>query len=437
MKNLKKLIILFSIVISLNVCAEEIDNDILFQGVTAQSHDFSCGAAALSTLITGLIEDGHVSETDVIDTIAEAKGKKEEGYTASELAEASKKLGHEAEWRQVTPQFLIKLKQPVLLLSGLNSEFPHYVVLKGIENGEAFLADPIRGNVRLSYEQLTKEGISDKYKKWFVMAIEPSANKPKNSTLYLSTNKYSTHFTVEQSSAITLATVSKKNQVIVNYDFLTSLGSAQLGVLNTTSRSFSHGLGVRYGVTANAEIGGNVSYSDDRQKIKFEDNSFVLNGESRAYEIYANNRFSLDESNGIILGGRASFAEYASTWGGGVNLTGYTNTSIAQFIVGGSVNKQFSSNNAVDDSLPEVQVSGFVSANKPIGDRYLGSVSFSVSDGFSKNSSENEFNKSYTISTGLSYVISQSFQVTPMFNYSFGNGETFSFGASLAYVGGW
>lgn len=269
------------------------------------------------------------------------------------------------------------------------------------------------------------------------MAIEPSANKPKNSTLYLTSEKYNSHFTVEQSSAITLATVARDNQLMVTYDFLTSLGSAKIGVLNTNSRSFNHSLGMRYGITENAEIGGSFSYSDERQKLNFEDNAFILNGESRMYEIYANNRFALDESSGLILGGRASFSEYASTWGGGVNLTGYTNTSIAQFILGSSVNKSFSSNSVVNESLPDVQVSGFVSANKPIGDRYLGSVSFSVSDSFGKSSATDSDNRTYTVSTGLSYVVNQSFQMTPLFNYSFGNGEMFSFGASLAYVGGW
>lgn len=136
-KILLSLCIIFCIS-SNSFAQEEMDNNLLFQGVTEQSHDFSCGAAALSTLITGLVENSHVSESDVIDTITETKGKKEEGYTASELANAAKKLGYEVEWRQIAPQFLNRLKQPVMLLIGLNSAYPHYVVLKGIENDVAF-----------------------------------------------------------------------------------------------------------------------------------------------------------------------------------------------------------------------------------------------------------------------------------------------------------
>ncbi len=324
------------------------ENDMLFEGVTVQSHDFSCGAAALSTLITGIVENSHVSEENIIDAIADIKGSKnEDGYTATELAEASKRLGYDSEWRQVSPSFLEKIKQPVLLLIGLNSDSPHYVVLKGTENGNVFLADPIRGNIRLSYEELLKEGINDKHNKWFVMAIEPSKNKPKGSTLYLSADKLNTHFTVEQSGAITLATVARKNQLMITYNFLTSLGSN----LNSERRAFNHSMEARYGLSNNLEIGGSVFYSDYRQKVKSKNDTFVSNSENRFYEIYANEKIAINNSTGIILGARNSFSEYGDTWGGELNFSGYTNTSYAQFVAGTAFDKQISHNNTINNNL--------------------------------------------------------------------------------------
>jgi predicted double-glycine peptidase len=444
MKNLNKFLVIGFFSVSMVVSAEEteLDKDVLFKGVTEQSHSYTCGGGALATLINGTFEGSHISEDDIDKTVTEINGgvEKDTGYNATELLEAARKLGYKADWQYVEPSFLVELSQPVILLIGLNSKFKHYTVLKGIdkETGMAFLADPTYGNVRVLYKDLIAEGINEKYKNWYVMAVQPSENKPKDSNLYLSSEKYNTHFTVEQSSAVTLATVSKKNQVIANYDFMSSLGSSSNGGFTSRSRNFTHGFGVRYGVTENAEIGGNFAYSDDRQKIKFDGNSITANSENRSYEIYANNKFSLTDTSGIILGGRTSFEEYASIWGGGVNLTGYTNTAIAQFIVGGSVNKQFRKNDIVDANLPEYQVSGFVSANKPIGDRYLGSLSFSVNDAFSKSSSVAEFNPSYTVSTGLTYTVNTFFQVTPQVGYSFGSdSDAVSFGASFAYVGGW
>ncbi|MGR8929752.1 MAG: C39 family peptidase, partial [Gammaproteobacteria bacterium] len=186
---------------------QAITNDILFKGVTKQSTDYSCGAAALSTLITGLVENARISEKDVIDEIAKLSDNRDsQGYTLSDLMEVSKNLEHYAEWRKVPVSQLPKIKIPVILLIGLNSKFPHFVVLKGIVDDQAFLADSIRGNIRIPYKKLTEEGVTEKYKDWFVMAIEPSANIPKDSNLYLAEDKFSSHFTVEQSSAITLST---------------------------------------------------------------------------------------------------------------------------------------------------------------------------------------------------------------------------------------
>jgi len=132
-----------------------------------------------------------------------------------------------------------------------------------------------------------------------------------------------------------------------------------------------------------------------------------------------------------------SFSEQNSIWGTGINLSGYSSTTFAQFVVGGSINKAFSKNDFVDNNLPAYQVSGFISANKPLADRYLASLSFSVNDAFSKASSDSQFKTNYAVSSSLSYVVNQSFQVAPSISYSFGDGNALSFGVSVAYIGGW
>ena len=432
--------------------AEDINTDTLFKGVIKQSHDYSCGAAALSTLITGTVENSHVSEMDVINIITANKAKKEEGYTLTELAEASKKLGFYAEWRKVATDELVKIKQPVMLLIGINSEFPHFVVLKGIEKGEAFLADSIRGNIRTLYSQLTTEGTNAKYPAWYVMAINPSANKPQDSMLYLSpieSERIRDHITAEQSNLITLTTIAKKGQFIADYGFNASLGKNNNNGTRTKSRDYINNININYGITDNAEIGASVSYNDNRQKTDIADNILITNGENRDYSLSVNNRFPLDETNknGIIAGLNTSLSENRSVsgdavdkstvFGGGVNTMGYANTSFAQFILGGSVNKAFSQNKLVDNSLASYQVSGFVSANKPFADRYLGSVGFTVNDGHNKKGADNQFQRSFLASTSLSYVLSKQFQISPSVGYSFGNGESFSFGFDAAYIGRW
>lgn len=450
------LILLF--LLSLPIYAQEPNTnteDILFKGVIKQSHDNSCGIAALSTLINGTIENSHVSEQDVINTIKEqANNVGEEGYSLRDLKIAAEKMGYPAEWRKVSNKVLPKIKQPVIVLIGLNTDFPHFVVLKGIENNMAYLADSIRGNIRIPYDELIKDGINEQYSQWYVMAINPSPNKPKDSNLYLSSNeseRLQRHMTAEQSNLITLTTIAQMGQLIIDYGFNTSLGAAKRDDSRLNSESYTNNLFVSYGITKSMEIGGTLSYDINRQKndSNIQNSSLITNGENMAYSLFVKNRFALDESNklGIITSLQGSWMENrtmiknavqnASIFGGGFNALFYTNTRFAQFIFGGNVSKQFSDNPAIDDMLPQYQVSGYVSANKPFANRYLGSLGFAVLDGHNKQGVNQEFAQSYAISTSVSYVLNKQFQISPSFSYGFGNGDIFSFGIDIAYMGRW
>ena len=440
MKILALLVLIYCV--SDYVFAEEnVQEEIVFKGIIKQEHDYSCGTAALATLIRGIIENSHISEKDIINIITTKTNAKETGYLASDLKQATIKLGYEAEWAKVEKVELPNIELPVVLLTGLNSEFPHYVVLKGVRNNEAYLADPIRGNIRISYDKLVKEGLNAKYPDWYVMAINPSANKPKDSNLYLAeseTERHAHHVTVEQSNAITLATLSKENQFIVDYDFLASLGNHEKENILTNSQNYSHRLNVRYGITNEFEIGGSFQYLDNNSQIKFEDIKIKENSDNRAYSLYANNRFKLDDSgkNNIILGLSGSYAENYDTFGGSFNVTAYSNTEFAQLITGGSIGKEFTHNYEVSSNLGQYNYSGFIGANKPFADRYLGFLNFSVNNAEAKNNAV-EFKPNYTASTGFTYVLSKHYQASPSFGYSFGQSEVFLFGLNIAYVGGW
>lgn len=418
----------------------ETEDALLFRGIIQQAHDYSCGTAALATLITGIVENSHVTELDVINNI-ESLNVKEKGYSAADLIKASIKLGYYAELRKISKINLQKIKYPVILLIGLNSDSPHYVVFKGIEDNEVFIADPIRGNIRIPYSKLIEESINEKYPAWYSIIINPSHNKPISSTLYLSKDKderHKSHVTVEQSNAITLAKLPKRNQFFINYGFTASLGNNERNGLKISSETFSHVFDIRYGIADNIQIGGSIQYSDDTTDIDFYDNKTSLNNKNRQYSLYANNRFKLDESGktNLILGLNTLYAEQNDVFGGGFNIIAYHNTEFAQIILGGEIGKNFSHNELADDSLPDYVYSSFIGLNKALGDRYLASVNFSVNDGKSKNNAE-EFERSYSASTSLTYVFNKDFQISPSFTYSFGANEVLSFGANVAYVSGW
>ena len=160
----------------------------------------------------------------------------------------------------------------------------------------------------------------------------------------------------------------------------------------------------------------------------------------KIYQLHTSNRYVFDENSeyGLIYGLNTSFSEYASTWGGGVNLSAFASTSMAQFVLGTSLNKQFSHNEMYDRSLSDYLITSYVSVNKPIADRLLGSLSFYTNNGIAKKTTTiNSTNNYYTISPSISYVFDENLQFSPMFNYSFGGIENFSVGVSIGYVGGW
>ncbi len=405
------------------------DKTKLFDGIVEQSHDYSCGTAALTTLLHG-IANSQITEEGLIKSISSDQAK-EKGYTMLDLESAAIKLGYQAGIRKISKTELPKVKLPIVLLIGLNSEFPHYVVLKGVVNNIAYLADPMRGNIRIEYPKLIEEGLSNKYPAWYVMAVEPPINKPEHSTLYLSDNeteRLNSHWTEEQSSAITTITLPRNNQYFLGYGFNAALGGKH------SNNNYSHALTAQYGVTDNLEIGASFQYDDSN--AKFEGNSISFNDEN--YGLFINKRFDLDDAGkyNVIAGISTDYASKNDVLGGILNITGYRNNELGQFIVGGSVGKSFSTKKFIDENLPEFNYSGFVGFNKPLVQRYVGSLIFSVDDSKNKNRTDESL-RSYTVLTSLSYVINKNFQIRPNFSYSFGNAEIFSFGIDINYLGNW
>jgi predicted double-glycine peptidase len=434
MKVLSKPLIclLFALQLSINAYGGDdsvVDKAKLFDGIVEQSHDYSCGTAALATLMHG-IGNSQVTEEALIKSI-DPNHAKDKGYSLRELESAAVKQGYMAGFRKISKTELPKAKLPVVLLIGKNSDFPHYVVLKGVVNNIAFLADPMRGNIRIEYPILTHEGLSDKYPAWYVLAVEPPINKPGHSTLYLSdseTERLKNHLTEEQSSAITTITLPRSNQYFLGYGFNAALGGKH------DNSSYSHALIAQYGVTDDLEVG--LSFQHDDNYANLNGNSINYNDET--YGLFLNKRFGLDDAGkySVIIGVSTAYASQNDVLGGAINITGYRNSEFGQFIIGGSVGKSFSTQKDVDESLPEFSYSGFVGINKPLFDRYLGSVIFSVDDSKTKSRTV-ESQRSYTVATGLSYVVNKNFQVRPNFSYSFGSDEIFSFGFDINYLGNW
>lgn len=118
-----------------------------------QKRDYSCGAAALATLIQYYIgdsmnEDVILRVLDELLTFEEVKDRIENGLAMSDLRKAAVKLSYQSVVAQMSLEQLFDSKVP-LIVGITENEFKHFVVYRGTDYRYVYLADPIRGNIRI------------------------------------------------------------------------------------------------------------------------------------------------------------------------------------------------------------------------------------------------------------------------------------------------
>jgi len=135
--------------------------DFLEQNIVMQKFDYSCGAAALSTLMQSYFKD-KITEKDILENIVKHLDKKdfddrkENGLSLLDLQEFAQRYGYQAMGVKLKFSALPKLRGPVLVYLE-TSEYKHFAILRGIQEDRVFLADPSRGNIRLSVFEFAKE----------------------------------------------------------------------------------------------------------------------------------------------------------------------------------------------------------------------------------------------------------------------------------------
>lgn len=123
------------------------------RNVVRQRTDYSCGAAALATLLSFGLDDP-TGELVVLKLLIEALPpdeealRKKEGFSLLDLQRVAQGLGYRAQGFRLEPRFLEKLERPVIVFIEPEG-YGHFAVLKGIREGRAYLADPSLGNKRM------------------------------------------------------------------------------------------------------------------------------------------------------------------------------------------------------------------------------------------------------------------------------------------------
>ena len=130
-----------------------------FNNVVQQTKDYSCGAAALSTILTYYF-GRETKEAEVLeyilntsDTSKKTKIEKK-GLSLLDLKEYAEFLGYEGGGYRVPVDVLSSLARPAIALINVK-DYSHFVVLKGAVRGKVYVADPARGNMSYPVDEFT------------------------------------------------------------------------------------------------------------------------------------------------------------------------------------------------------------------------------------------------------------------------------------------
>jgi uncharacterized protein len=117
-----------------------------FRSVVRQQHDFSCGSAAVATLLT--YHYGHpTTESATFARMWETGDQKlirKVGFSMLDMKSYLSSAGFRAEGLRLGQEGLDKLKRPAIVLLNLKG-FKHFVVVKGVQNGRVLVGDPALG----------------------------------------------------------------------------------------------------------------------------------------------------------------------------------------------------------------------------------------------------------------------------------------------------
>ena len=129
-------------------------NELKFQNIVQQNRDYSCGAAAVATVLRYYWGED-VVESDVLAVLALSlrpdalKDRTENGLSMADLKVVASRMGYAAEVGTLdTVAKLSDSKIPVVVSLKLDGQ-DHFVVYRGIRGNCVFVADPLRGNYRM------------------------------------------------------------------------------------------------------------------------------------------------------------------------------------------------------------------------------------------------------------------------------------------------
>lgn len=129
-----------------------------YRHIVRQAYDYSCGSAALVTVLNNYL-GMPVTEQQAMEGML-AHGERDKiiarrGFSLLDMKRYVVSLGADANGFRADLADLAQLKQPAVVPIDY-AGFKHFVVLRGIRDGKAFVADPSAGHVVFSVAEFAK-----------------------------------------------------------------------------------------------------------------------------------------------------------------------------------------------------------------------------------------------------------------------------------------
>ena len=131
--------------------------EMLFGDVVRQQYDFSCGSAAVASLLT-YHYDNPVDEDTIFKLMFDRGNQdkiKKSGFSLLDMKEYLNSLGYNADGFKVPLAKMRQLGVPGITLVNFDG-YMHFVVIKGMNNHSVILGDPSRGTMQMTHEQFEK-----------------------------------------------------------------------------------------------------------------------------------------------------------------------------------------------------------------------------------------------------------------------------------------
>lgn len=152
--------------------------DLRDENLVKQRFDFSCGAAALATMLRYGFGD-NVSERQIlIDLFTglsddDKRTAERTGFSLLDLQRVARVRGYAAEGFRLEPAQLTMLGGRVIVFIEPRG-YKHFAVLRGIRGDRVYLADPSRGNIRMPMHTFLDTWLQNDGR-GIIFAVEPKA----------------------------------------------------------------------------------------------------------------------------------------------------------------------------------------------------------------------------------------------------------------------